>query len=119
MKLSNGYIKNLDGIRALAVLLVVVSHFGLGHIVPDGFGVTLFFFLSGYLITTLLLTEYENEKHISIKNLFARRALGLFLSLMLTLSVSYFFVYIGILPGDISLSSFIGNRSPGPYVSVR
>ena len=47
-------IPSLDGIRAVAVMIVFVAHCGLQHIVPGGFGVTIFFFLSGYLITTLL-----------------------------------------------------------------
>ena len=47
-------IASLDGIRAVAVMLVFVAHAGFGHIVPGGFGVTVFFFLSGYLITTLM-----------------------------------------------------------------
>jgi peptidoglycan/LPS O-acetylase OafA/YrhL len=48
-------IPSLDGIRAVSVMLVVIAHSGFGHIVPGGLGVTIFFFLSGYLITSLLL----------------------------------------------------------------
>ena len=47
-------IPSLDGIRALSFLVVFVAHAGLERYVPGGFGVTVFFFLSGYLITTLL-----------------------------------------------------------------
>ena len=47
----------LDGLRAIAVLMVIVSHAGLGNVVPGGFGVTIFFFLRGYLITSLLRSE--------------------------------------------------------------
>lgn len=52
-----GHVPQLDGIRALAILIVMVSHTPLGSVVPGGFGVTLFFFLSGFLITTLLRRE--------------------------------------------------------------
>ena len=47
-------IPSLDGLRAVAILIVFLSHAGLSHIVPGLFGVTVFFFLSGYLITTLI-----------------------------------------------------------------
>ena len=53
------HIKSLDGIRALAALLVFIAHAGLDRLVPGGFGVTIFFFLSGYLITTLLRLEWH------------------------------------------------------------
>lgn len=46
----SGVIPSLDGIRAIAVLLVFFAHSGLEHIVPGGLGVTIFFVLSGYLI---------------------------------------------------------------------
>ena len=52
-------IPSLDGIRAISVLIVVLGHSGLEALVPGGLGVTIFFFLSGYLITTLMLTEHE------------------------------------------------------------
>jgi len=55
----SGYIPSLDGLRAVSILIVLVSHAGFGHLIPGGFGVTVFFFLSGYLITTLLLREHD------------------------------------------------------------
>lgn len=67
------HIPSLDGIRALAALIVFVGHAGLGHIVPGGFGVTVFFFLSGYLITTLLRREHQLTGGISLKNFYLRR----------------------------------------------
>ena len=51
------YIPSLDGLRAVSVAIVFIAHAGLAHVVPGGFGVTVFFFLSGYLITSLLLEE--------------------------------------------------------------
>ncbi|MBK6959466.1 MAG: acyltransferase [Nitrosomonas sp.] len=61
------YIPSLDGMRAVAAILVFVAHAGWSHIVPGGFGVTIFFFLSGYLITTLLRREYERTGSINFK----------------------------------------------------
>jgi peptidoglycan/LPS O-acetylase OafA/YrhL len=74
---SQRYIGELDGIRAVAVGLVVVAHYGLGSVVPGGFGVTLFFFLSGYLITTLFFAEYRETARISIPQFYLRRWLRL------------------------------------------
>jgi peptidoglycan/LPS O-acetylase OafA/YrhL len=74
---SQRYIRELDGIRALAVALVVVAHYGLNFVVPGGFGVTLFFFLSGYLITTLFFAEYYETAGISIPQFYMRRWLRL------------------------------------------
>tara|TARA_E500000305_G_scaffold7082_2_gene5268 strand:- start:266 stop:1324 length:1059 start_codon:yes stop_codon:yes gene_type:complete len=82
-------IPSLDGIRAFAVLLVLISHAGYGHIVPGGFGVTLFFFLSGYLITFLLLKEFKSHGKISKSNFFMRRALRILPPLFFVLLVFY------------------------------
>jgi peptidoglycan/LPS O-acetylase OafA/YrhL len=73
IKPSHNYLIGLDGLRACSILLVMIAHFGLGHIVPGGFGVTVFFFISGFLITRLLLVEYEIENKISISSFYIRR----------------------------------------------
>lgn len=68
------YMSGLDGLRALAVFAVIAYHLGLPF-VPGGFlGVTLFFVLSGYLITDLLLSEWTFNKKINFKDFFVRRA---------------------------------------------
>ena len=54
-----GPIPGLDGIRAIAVLLVFFAHSELESFVPGGLGVTIFFVLSGYLITTLMRIEHS------------------------------------------------------------
>ena len=59
------HIASLDGIRALAALMVFIAHTGLDRFVPGGFGVTIFFFLSGYLITTLLRIEHAEQGKIA------------------------------------------------------
>jgi peptidoglycan/LPS O-acetylase OafA/YrhL len=63
----------LDGIRAVAATLVFAAHAGLNEVVPGGLGVTIFFFLSGYLITTLLRLEYEASGTVSLKRFYLRR----------------------------------------------
>jgi peptidoglycan/LPS O-acetylase OafA/YrhL len=69
-------IPSLDGIRAIAVLVVFVGHgFTLGGPWPGDLGVTVFFFLSGYLITTLLRREYDKNGRISLGKFYLRRLL--------------------------------------------
>src|SRR5262245_8347810 len=84
-----GVIPSLDGIRALSVIIVMLSHVGYGDIVPGGLGVTVFFFLSGYLITTLMLSEYRRTGAISIANFYLRRAFRLLPPLLVTLLIAY------------------------------
>jgi len=79
-----GYIPGLDGLRAIAVLIVMVAHLGFEHIVPGGFGVTVFFFISGFLITRLLLAESE-KSGIGLKNFYARRFVRLYPALLFML----------------------------------
>jgi peptidoglycan/LPS O-acetylase OafA/YrhL len=70
-----GHIPSLDGIRAVSFLLVFASHAGLGKYVPGGLGVTIFFFLSGFLITSLMRSEYERYGALNLRHFWARRAL--------------------------------------------
>lgn len=100
-------IPSLDGLRALSVLIVTVSHAGYGNIVPGGLGVTIFFFLSGYLITTLLLKEHERTGQISILKFYIRRVFRLLPPLLLTLAIAYTLTRAGYLPGGISMKGFL------------
>ncbi|MXO86501.1 acyltransferase family protein [Altererythrobacter aurantiacus] len=67
------HIPALDGLRAVAIAIVLVSHFGLGHVVPGGFGVTVFFVLSGYLITTILRDELVKTGSVDFRQFYLRR----------------------------------------------
>jgi peptidoglycan/LPS O-acetylase OafA/YrhL len=75
--LQKSHLPSLDGIRAVAVALVVFYHLGIPG-VPGGMGVLIFFVLSGFLITWLLLKEEERFGHISLKLFYARRTLRIF-----------------------------------------
>jgi peptidoglycan/LPS O-acetylase OafA/YrhL len=97
-------IRSLNGIRAISVLLVSCSHSGFGEIVPGGLGVTIFFFLSGYLITTLMFDEHERNCRIDVLSFYARRMLRLMPPLLVTLAIAYGLVYFGFLPGLITLN---------------
>jgi peptidoglycan/LPS O-acetylase OafA/YrhL len=96
------HIASLDGIRAISVLIVVIAHGGFGHLVPGGFGVTVFFFLSGYLITTLLIREWDRFGGIAFKAFYLRRLLRLSPPLLATMLASAALVLIGLAEGDLS-----------------
>jgi peptidoglycan/LPS O-acetylase OafA/YrhL len=66
-------IPSLDGLRAFSVLLVFLAHAGLEAYVPGGFGVTIFFFLSGFLITTLMRAEFEKTGRVHLGHFWLRR----------------------------------------------
>ena len=74
--LDQRHLGKLDGLRAVAALLVVYYHFGLP--VPAGFGVLAFFVLSGFLITWLLLLEEDRCGTVSLRNFYVRRSLRIF-----------------------------------------
>jgi peptidoglycan/LPS O-acetylase OafA/YrhL len=66
---------HIDALRAVAVMLVVVSHAGLGHVVPGGAGVTIFFSISGFIITHLLLRERAKTGGFHARSFYQRRFL--------------------------------------------
>lgn len=68
------YLPQLDGVRALAVAAVVATHAELPFARGGGIGVDVFFVLSGYLITTLLLKEFDATGTISMRAFYVRRA---------------------------------------------
>ena len=72
---SGHYIPSLDGIRAVSFMLVFGAHAGLGAFLPADLGVTVFFFLSGFLITTLMRIEFEKNGSVNIRHFLLRRAL--------------------------------------------
>jgi peptidoglycan/LPS O-acetylase OafA/YrhL len=77
----------LDGIRAVAVASVVVFHFFTRGASGGYLGVDMFFVLSGFLITTLLLIEWSRQQYIDLRAFWARRARRLLPALLLVLAV--------------------------------
>lgn len=67
------YITGLDGIRAIAVIMVLAYHLKLALFKSGFLGVTVFFVLLGYLITGILISEVEEEGTIDLKNFWLRR----------------------------------------------
>jgi peptidoglycan/LPS O-acetylase OafA/YrhL len=95
------HVPSLDGIRALSFLVVFAAHAGLDSLVPGGFGVTVFFFLSGFLITTLLRIEEEAHGTLSFRSFYARRALRILPPFYLVLALAASAAWTGLLPGGL------------------
>lgn len=75
---------DIQGLRGVAVLLVVIYHTGVA--LPGGFiGVDMFFVISGFVITQVLLREFEETGTIRLRNFYARRARRLIPALSLTI----------------------------------
>src|SRR5690606_39442227 len=79
---------DIEGLRAVAVLLVVLSHVGLGTFAGGYVGVDVFFVISGFLITSLLLAELSRTGRISLVGFYTRRAIRLLPASTLVLVVT-------------------------------
>lgn len=82
------HIPSLDGLRAVAWAIVFFSHVGPTRFVPGGFGVTIFFFLSGFLITTLMRLEAERTGRVQLRQFYLRRALRILPPMYLALALA-------------------------------
>lgn len=102
MSVNTQRIPSLDGIRAIAITIVFFSHVGFGSIIPGGLGVTIFFFLSGYLITNVLIREAAETGSVKFSAFYLRRALRLLPPLLAVLVFSIALVKIGIAKGDLN-----------------
>lgn len=84
---------SLDGFRALAITIVIFAHLNfnseskIASFFSGGFGVSIFFVISGFLITSLLLTEQAETGDISLRKFYARRSLRIF-------PVAYLFIVV-------------------------
>jgi len=96
-------IPSLDGLRAASFLIVFAAQAGLESIVPGGFGVTVFFFLSGYLITTLMRVEAAETGHVSQRNFYLRRALRILPPFYVVLVGASALVLLGVLDAGAPL----------------
>jgi len=85
VKLS--YLPSLDGLRAVAVMAVLIYHAEVGWLSGGYLGVEVFFVISGYLITSLLMAEHRRTGAISLRSFWGRRARRLLPALYLLLVV--------------------------------
>lgn len=123
------YIKGFDGLRCISIVLVVITHLGIAELIPSGSywrenffyffsgaaGVNIFFAISGFLITTLLLQEQKRYGSVDFKRFFARRFLRLlppiipfYLALFLFMKMGYVReTYIGLAASLFYLFNFV------------
>ncbi|HEY1465629.1 MAG TPA: acyltransferase, partial [Acidimicrobiales bacterium] len=110
------YMPGLDGLRAVAVIGVVVFHLGFGFLPGGLLGVSVFFTLSGYLITDLLLSEWRSSGALQLGDFWIRRARRLLPALFVMLAVVSIWVSIGdrsqlgALRGDVFSSAVYANN---------
>ena len=96
------YRKDIDGLRALAVILVVFFH-GFPEWLPGGFiGVDIFFVISGFLISTILLENLEKNS-FSFTNFYARRIRRIFPALIVVLSFALIVGWFALFPDEYRL----------------
>ena len=94
------YRQEIDGLRALAVLPVILFHAGFQSFSGGFVGVDVFFVISGYLITTIILAELEQDR-FSIINFYERRARRILPALFLVMFVCLPFAWLWLLPEDM------------------
>lgn len=104
MKLT--YRPEIDGLRTIAVLAVIIYHldvvFGNTQLLQGGFlGVDIFFVISGFLITSIIMSEYHNTQGFSLVNFYERRARRLLPALFIVILVSLPFAWYLLLPSQL------------------
>ncbi|MGB3736253.1 MAG: acyltransferase family protein [Ilumatobacter sp.] len=110
------YLPGLDGIRALAVVAVMVYHANSDWLAGGYLGVEVFFVISGYLITLLLIAEHERTGTIDLKKFWIRRFRRLLpaLFVMMLLLSAWVAIFerdaLGKLRGDVLAGAFYGSN---------
>lgn len=97
----------LDGLRALAVLTVFLGHANITFVIGAGTGVTVFFFLSGYLITTLLRREHTQTGRVSIRDFYLRRVLRIWPPMYVFVAAATVLSLTGLIVGKLSGVGFL------------
>jgi len=94
------YRREIDGLRALAVLPVVLFHAGVGGFSGGFVGVDIFFVISGYLITSLILAELDTGR-FSLRHFYERRARRILPALYTVMLVCLALAWLLLLPADL------------------
>ena len=104
------YLPSIDSLRALAVLAVIIYHIDVNYL-PGGFlGVDLFFVLSGYLISSLIIKEYKKTGTLNLYNFYMRRARRLLPAVyfMITVCLVFMVLFNGVLLRKSHLDAVFG-----------
>lgn len=89
-----GTVPALNGLRGIAVVLVFLFHAGVPGFSGSFLGVDIFFVLSGFLITALLLQEHQSSGRVSLKKFYLRRILRLFPALLFMITAYLLYSYL-------------------------
>lgn len=100
-----GYVPALDGLRAIAVSSVILAHAGA---VPSAIGVDVFFVLSGFLITHLLIEEWSATGRISVRDFYIRRILRLWPALWVMVLLTWAVLYLSGIHGSVKHWTLLG-----------
>jgi peptidoglycan/LPS O-acetylase OafA/YrhL len=95
---GTGFRADIEGLRAVAVLLVVLGHAGVGLFAGGYVGVDVFFVISGFLITSLLMRELAETGRIRIAGFYARRAIRLLPASSLALAATLLGAWLWLSP---------------------
>jgi peptidoglycan/LPS O-acetylase OafA/YrhL len=108
-------IQSIDGLRAFAVIAVVLYHLKATGFSNGYLGVDAFFTISGFVITSLLVHEFDNENKINYPKFFRRRFLRLAPSLMLTTIIFLPVCFLWLSPTDYQ--NFLKSLPPVAFFS--
>jgi peptidoglycan/LPS O-acetylase OafA/YrhL len=84
---NSGYVPALDGLRGVAISAVMIYHAKASFLQGGFLGVDIFFVLSGFLITSILVREFNNQQRIDLRNFYFRRVLRLAPALVFFLAI--------------------------------
>ena len=107
---------DIEGLRAIAILLVIGAHYAIPGLSAGFIGVDIFFVISGYLITGILVREYEKTASINLARFYANRFRRLLPALAVVLIISCYAAF-HILPQDLNLPNSISAAAASAWVS--
>ncbi|MBK2255612.1 acyltransferase [Francisella philomiragia] len=96
-----GYRKDIDGLRAFAVIFVILFHLDISWVKSGFLGVDIFFVISGFLITSIVIRDLENNS-FSMKSFYLRRMRRILPPLIIVLIFSTLFAFLILLPQDLN-----------------
>ena len=95
------YMPHIDGLRCVAVMAVLLFHFGVPGLGGGYVGVDIFFVISGYLISSIIIGEMVSTGEFNFRNFYARRVRRILPALIATLLVTSAFAWVILTPADL------------------
>jgi peptidoglycan/LPS O-acetylase OafA/YrhL len=103
--IKGGYRPDIDGLRAVAVIAVILYHFKIGSISGGFVGVDIFFVISGYLITRIITEQWKEHQRVNLGEFYLRRVRRLLPALIVTIGASYLTALFLFSPSDFKSMS--------------